>query len=406
MRTNWYRPILRCTCLFLVGASLQFAIGDCNNGWLRYPWSAILAINYLYLLVVLYAFENRWSWVRRLRDGYSSVVSLFSMVVMTIIFGLTRQDGATEGVCGVLGFTRMTSSWPFNLLLLNFITTLGLAVIDDWRHFSGCKLARLLSHTAIFIALAAALFGSGDKLRVRLNTLLDRPAYEAVDDQGRAYDLPFSITLKEFNIEEYAPQLYLYNLHTEKLSTTWLSLLDSVGEIDHWRLRVEEYLPMAGYRYEEGEYRAMQHVGATHAVKVIAENTTSGVEHEGWVSCGSHIFNAATLNLGGGEVVVMPQPKAKSYLSRIAIEGSAGDVQYHDVRVNHPAKIGAWRIYQVGYDTELGRWSTSSMLECVRDGWWRIVSVALWMTLAAAVAIFITAGGGSWRRKTIKEDKR
>ena len=116
----------------MAGAALQLSVGDWDNDWLRYPWSAIAAINYLYLLVLGYAFEDKWQWVKGLRSRQSSVVSLASMVVMTIIFGLTRQDGSAEGIAGALGFTRMTSSWIFNLLLLNFLSSLGLSVIDDW----------------------------------------------------------------------------------------------------------------------------------------------------------------------------------------------------------------------------------------------------------------------------------
>ena len=68
--------MLRCTCLFVVGAMLQLVVGDLDNSWLRYPWSAIAAVNYLYLLVLAYALEDRWKWVRPLRDARASVVAL------------------------------------------------------------------------------------------------------------------------------------------------------------------------------------------------------------------------------------------------------------------------------------------------------------------------------------------
>lgn len=371
-----------------MGVVLQLAVGDFDASWLHYPWSAIVAVNYLYLLVLCYAMEDKWPWAKGLRSQHSSVVALASMVVMTIIFGLTRQDGSMEGVCGALGFTRMTSSWPFNLLLINFVTSLGLAAIDDWRNFKRRKVASVLSHTAVFIALAAAMFGSGDKLRVRLTAPLDVAVYEAVTEQGMPYELPFTVRLREFNIEEYSPQLHIYNIADESLSEESLSVEDSVGVVGEWSLRVETYLPMAGRMPEKAEFRAMQHVGATHALFVVAENRTTQNQVEGWVSCGSHIFAPASLDLGGDELVVMPEPKVKSYLSRIAVD--RGDkIENFDIRVNHPARVGAWRIYQVGYDTERGRWSTMSVVECVRDGWWSIVSVALWLILASAVVMFL-----------------
>ena len=64
-------------------------VGDIDNSFLRYPWGAILAVNYLYLLVVLHAQSDKWPILKRLCDRYACVSSLASMVVMTIVFGLT-----------------------------------------------------------------------------------------------------------------------------------------------------------------------------------------------------------------------------------------------------------------------------------------------------------------------------
>ena len=391
MNKSWYNPILRCVCLAGLGAVLQIAVGDLDNSFLRYPWSAIAAVNYLYLLVLAYAMEDKWRWVRSLRDARASVVALASMVIMLLIFGLTRQDGATEGVAGALGFTRMTSSWVFNLLLLNFITSLGLAVVDDWRWVRQRRLASVLSHTAVFIALAAAWFGSGDKLRVKMPLYLDQPAYEAVSADGRVSELPFVVTLRDFQMEEYAPKLYLYNSNVGQSSQSFLSVDEHKAQVEDWLLQIVEYQPMAGRMPQTEEYREMKHVGATHAAYVVAERGTE--RKEGWVSCGSHIFAAQSLDLGRGQFVVMPAPEAKRYLSRIEVQQADGSVELFDLEVNHPAKVGAWHIYQSSYDVERGRWSTMSVVECVRDGWWRVVSVALWMILASAVVMFITAGG-------------
>jgi hypothetical protein len=56
-----------------------------------------------------------------------------------------------------------------------------------------------------------------------------------------------------------------------------------------------------------------------------------------------------------------------------------------EISVNHPATIGSWKIYQSGYDSDRGRWSTLSILECVKDAWYMPVYVALWLILAAGI---------------------
>ena len=132
LQWGYKRAFARCALLFVAGTALQIIFGDIDNSFLRYPWGLIIAINYLYLLVLIHFQTDRWPWLKRLYDGYACVSALASMVVVIIIFGLTRQDPATEGLIGLLGFSRMTSSWPFNILLLYFTTTTGLAVVDGY----------------------------------------------------------------------------------------------------------------------------------------------------------------------------------------------------------------------------------------------------------------------------------
>ena len=54
LQWGYKRAFLRCALLFVVGAVLQLVLGDFDNGFLRYPWGLIFAINYLYLLLLVY----------------------------------------------------------------------------------------------------------------------------------------------------------------------------------------------------------------------------------------------------------------------------------------------------------------------------------------------------------------
>ena len=404
LQWGYKRAFLRCALLFVAGTTLQMGLGDIDNSFLRYPWGLIIAINYVYLLVLIHFQQERWSWLKRLSDHYACTSSLVAMILMTMIFGLTRQDPATEGLVGALGFSRMTSSWSFNILLLYFTTTTGLAVMDDLHHIRKRRVAAVMSHLAVFVVLVAGIFGSGDKVRVSVNTQLNKPVHMGVDRAGKPTQLPFAITLKEFKMDEYPPKLYLLNTATQTSLRDFLPV-EEVGAsmvVDGWELTAEEYIDMAGRMPESDEYREMQHIGAAPAVLVRAKNTLSGEEHRGWVSCGSFIFEPSYLFLSKDIAVAMPRRESKRYLSRIEAENEKGEIEKFNIEVNHPAKIGSWHIYQVGYDTARGRWSSTSVLECVRDGWYSAVHIALWTMLAAGVVMFITAGG----RKPRKEEQR
>ena len=408
LQWGYKRAFGRCALLFVAGTALQMIFGDIDNGFLRYPWGLIIALNYLYLLVLIHFQKHRWKWLGQLADHYACTSALASMVVMTIIFGLTRQDPASEGIVGMLGFSRMTSSWAFNLLLLYFTTTTGLAVMEDLQHIRKRRVAAVLSHAAVFVVLVAGIFGSGDKLRVSVTLQKGQPSHWGVSREGEQVDLPFVLTLDEFRMEEYAPKLYVLDAMTEQSSRDFLSV-EQAGDkatIDGWHLTAVENLDMAGHMPDSDEYRAMEHVGAAPAVYVRARNLRTGMECEGWVSCGSFIFEPSYLFLDDRLAVAMPRREAKHYLSRIQVVEEDGAHHNFDIEVNHPARVGAWRIYQMGYDTQRGRWSEVSVVECVRDGWYSAVHIALWTMLVAGVVMFLTAGGRKVTAKQGKEAKQ
>lgn len=408
LQWGYKRAFLRCALLFMVGVVLQIVLGDFDNKFLRYPWGLILSVNYLYVLLLIYIQSAKWKWLKQLYDGYASVSSLAWLILLTIIFGLTRQDGSTEGLVGVLGFTRMTSSWIFILILFYFNTALGVTIMRDIHHWRTTRLAALLSHAMVFLALSAAMFGSADKQRVTMSLELDGMTYVGVDERGEEVELPFALTLKKFQMDEYPAKLYIADAEQEGASEDFL-LVEGEGataEIDGWLLSVKQSLEMGGKLPESEQWQHMIHAGASPAVEVEARNTLTGERQVGWVSCGSHIFEPSYLWLTGTKAVVMPRREAKRYLSNILILEQEGGSRRVDIEVNKPARVGSWYIYQMGYNTALGRWSTTSVVECVRDGWWSVVRIALWMILAAGVVMFLTAGGRGLRKEQGKEDKR
>lgn len=291
---RYRQMIARCVWLFVAGTALQLIIGRVDASFLSYPWTICVAINYLYILILLYAKSDSVKFVRRLYDRPAYLVSLASMLLLTLLFGLIRQDGSTEGWWGIFGFTRMSSSWIFVLFLLHFTTAIGLKAIDDVHHWKQRKLPVVMMHVSFFVILASAVLGSGEKVRVRVMAHPDHPVSVGITEDRKMMELPFTLTLKEFSLEEY------------------------------------------------------------------------------------------------------PSGEIKTYLSRVVIDDEDG-MRKVDIRVNHPARIGSWRIYQSAYDYAQGKWI--SILECVKDGWYPMIQLAMWLILA----------GGVWmmfERNRKKEDKR
>ncbi len=380
------QTVKRSVCLFSAGAALQLSVGAIEPSFLAHPWGLIAAANYIYLLILLTLNREKYRWTEWLCSRESYISSIASMLILTLLFGLIRQDGTPDGVAGILGFTQMKSSWIFNIFLFQLMTILGMRCVEEVRRFKKQRLPITVMHLSFFLVLAASIFGSGDKMRVTVTAVQGEPTNRAMTKDGKVVPLPFTLRLKKFSMEEYPPHIHIYSDGTLTKEYITVDAKESVGKIGDWQVECTEYLESAGKKPDGAHYVPMNHVGATTAIYVKA--TDGQRSAEGWISCGSHIFPATTLALPDSTMLVMPQREAKKYLSQMEVDDN-GRKTGVDISVNHPATVGAWKIYQSAYDRTRGKWSTITVLECVKDGWYAVVEIAMWVAMAIGVLMFV-----------------
>ena len=88
----------------------------------------------------------------------------------------------------------------------------------------------------------------------------------------------------------------------------------------------------------------------------------------------------------------------RRFASDIQILTKSGKNIQTTVEVNKPVEVDGWKIYQYGYDTQMGAMSQTSILELVSDPWLPLVYTGIYMMLAGAVCMFVMG-----RRKGVKE---
>ena len=79
----------------------------------------------------------------------------------------------------------------------------------------------------------------------------------------------------------------------------------------------------------------------------------------------------------------------KRFASEIQILTKTGKNIETTVDVNKPYEVDGWKIYQYGYDTQMGAQSQISILELVSDPWLPLVYVGIYMMLAGAVVLLL-----------------
>ncbi len=87
--------------------------------------------------------------------------------------------------------------------------------------------------------------------------------------------------------------------------------------------------------------------------------------------------------------------KPKRYASEIQILTQSGKNIETTIDVNKPYEVDGWKIYQYGYDTQMGPQSQISIFELVSDPWLPWVYAGFYMMLAGAVLMTLIV---LWRR--------
>ena len=85
----------------------------------------------------------------------------------------------------------------------------------------------------------------------------------------------------------------------------------------------------------------------------------------------------------------------KRFASEIQILTKSGQNLLTTVDVNKPVEVEGWKIYQYGYDTQMGAMSDTSILELVSDPWLPYVYAGIYMMLAGAAFMTLEV---LWRR--------
>ena len=79
----------------------------------------------------------------------------------------------------------------------------------------------------------------------------------------------------------------------------------------------------------------------------------------------------------------------RRFASDIQILTKTGKNIQTTVEVNKPIEVDGWKIYQYGYDTQMGAMSQTSILELVSDPWLPLVYTGIYMMLGGAVCMFL-----------------
>lgn len=411
----WQKPwgypesIIVVVGIYLVGVVLQLTNGSFNFSNLAWPINAYFG-GFTILLVGIVAIKRSqfFSWLSSIP---LSVTLICALLIETLIMGITPQFAgqltAPPTVFDLLGFTKMTSSWPFVLVFYFTIVALEAAILNRVRNFKWSDYPFYLNHIGLLIMFLSAGLGASDMKRyvMYVEEGKEQAEWRVYSEKNDVLELPIAIRLEDFTMEEYLPKLTIIHRNSgksipyENPSYLQIENTQTVGTIADYTIRIDSFYNEA-VRHGDHSYRMISMPGSCPAAYVSIKNKALNIDKKGWVCGGNYAQLYMPIALNDTLSLVMTRPEPKHYASKVEVFSKSGVHTKAIIEVNKPLEIDNWTIYQYGYDTDAGKASSYSSFELVYDPWLDLVYTGIALI---ALGSFSFLWVGNRKRKEKKQ---
>ncbi len=398
----WQKPfsnseyILIGAGLTFVGLMLQYFVGPIDWSIISCPSNIVLLAIFIAVIIAMYLLRKKVYLFRCFSEGKMAVIVLAYVLALTLLMGMIKQDGASLSIIPhfSLGFKDMLHSWwyilPFTWLTLCLVMT----SLRRTFPFHLRNIPFLLNHWGLFIVLVFGTLGNADRQELTLQAYPLKPEWRALDDNQSIHELPLAIELQQFSIEQYPAKIMAIGNNTgnslPEKKPNIITVNDKSGKILDWDVKIDKYMEFSApiETNKSVKYVAWGSSGATESAFITATNRSSNKKICGWVSCGSYLFPFHVLPLDRKSSLVMAEREPKKFSSKVKIYTKDGNIYVGTIEVNKPMDVSGWKIYQLDFDKEKGRWSELSIFKLVKDPWLPVVYIGLIMVLCGAVCLF------------------
>lgn len=420
--------------LLVTGGLLQVTLGPLEWGLFAWPANFITLILFVFLLIVAYLLRKRSYFCLFMSTMQAAIPAIAAAAILTLIMGVTKQVAEGKRPMDPVGLTKMLSFWPFILVYVWMTSILGEVTINQIARFSWRRFPTLVSHVGLFLILTCGTLGSADMLRVKMYCETGQPEWRGLDAFNNVHQLPVAIQLEKFTIDEYPPKLMLIDktgrpLPQDKPENLLVDNGMKSGQLLDCKIeilkRIDNAVPVMlskmigkmpegmmgnirmdslGQARNKDGYIASDASGSACALLV---RVTRGVNANGssdsnlikgqkqvmtgWITSGSYLFPYQALRLKDARMLAMPNREPRRFASLVNIYTQSGQNIQTEIEVNKPFTIEGWKIYQLSYNEQMGKWSNLSVFELVTDPWLPVVYIGIFMLLIGAVGMFLTA---------------
>lgn len=381
--------------IVIVGFLLQLTIGKFDFYLLSFPFNLYLGILSLAFIVLSVFFKRKAFFIWFTSLSFS--VSLIGAITfLSIIMGLTNQVPIVDrsNIFTLLGFNQMTSSWAFVLIYFLILLSLGSTIAKRKPRLSKKYFVFIFNHLGLWMILFFAGLGYADLNRYVMYVETGETQWRVYDRNSKIVELPIAIQLNNFTIEEYIPKLAVIDKYSgqvlPKNKPVYFQIDTNSKEefsFNDYKIKLREYIHNA-VRSSDTSYKEVPMKASCPAALVEISNNNEVKSH--WISAGNKMQSPMFMDIDSNLALVMTPSEVKSFISDIEVYTQEGGY-YKDknLKVNYPLRAGNWRIYQYGYDNNMGKMSSYSSFELVYDPWLNMVYVGIGLLATGSLLLII-----------------
>ncbi|MEI8113737.1 MAG: cytochrome c biogenesis protein ResB [Bacteroidia bacterium] len=380
--------------ILLLGFALQAASGGTVLRIAGFPWNMLSGLVFLVLLILVFVLWPKHSIIKGLGSVKAALPAILGFTFLVLLMGFVKQDVEPQNILvKVFGLTHMVKTWPFMLINLYLMILLGIITLKRLTPINFKNAGFFLNHFGLFLVLFSTTLGSSDMQRLTMNCYENQTESQAVDPTGKIVEMPFSINLINFDIDEFRPKVAIVDNKSGQIVLSMgkaqLEMMDRDSfTISSYHIKVEQFLESSGKAGDS--FIGTNESGSAPSAKVTVTNPTDKSKISGWIFSGSYSHPPEMIQLNESFSLAMLPPEPRKFSSELNIQTKTGKTIKKIIEVNSPYSIEGWTIYQTNYNTEMGRWSNLSVLELVRDPWLPLVYLGIFLMMAGAAFLFIT----------------
>ena len=365
-----------------------------------FPTNLSIIITYTLLLAAFYKFERNNKIIQWFSSIPAAITSTLLFAFLSALLGFFEQiepgNHMTDDIWYRLGFTHLTSSWLFALGYVYFTTALGFATVKMFMPFKKKKLGILFSHAGLYIIILTGIAGSGDNIRSYFVLGKGQDPINTVRafNSETNYQTPFKLQLIKFDIVEYNPKIVLVEAKTGKIilpenSKHFIIEKGEKAVFLDWRIEIKELLK---YSFPTdtllSNFVKWNENPALPSAYAEVYDKNNNLINKDWCSCGNFALPRKNIRVNEDYYFAMLTPEPKEFSSEIKAYLPDGSNEYFTLKVNSPKTISGWKLYQTGYNEQLGKWSDYSIIEAGHDPWLPAVYTGIFILIAGALYIF------------------